>query len=146
MIRGYACIGLDRPKTKENIGSAIRAAFCYDARLIVVSQARLKRSITDTVKGYRHLPVQRVDDLVSAIPYDCIPVAVELVDDASSLVDYRHPQRAFYIFGPEDGQIRKDILGHCRDKIMVPMRGCMNLAAAVNVILYDRMAKQARAA
>lgn len=30
----------------------------------------------------------------------------------------------------------------CRDIIYVPTNGCMNLAATVNVILYDRMAKE----
>lgn len=142
MSRGYACIGLDRPKTRENVGSAIRAAFVYDAALVVVSQARLKRANTDPQHGYRHVPVQSVDDLVAAIPFDCIPVAVELLEDAQSLVGYKHPERAFYVFGPEDGQIRKDILAHCRDKVMIPRPRCMNLAATVNVVLYDRMAKE----
>lgn len=141
MTRGFACVGLDRPKSAINIGAAIRAAYCYEARLLIVSQARMKRSATDTQQGYRHFPVQETDNLLSLIPFDCVPVAVEIVDGAISLPDYAHPQRALYIFGPEDGQIRKDILARCRDKIVVPTRFCMNLAATVNVVLYDRLAK-----
>jgi tRNA(Leu) C34 or U34 (ribose-2'-O)-methylase TrmL len=79
------------------------------------------------------------------IPYDCVPVAVDLVDGAHSLPNYRHPERAFYVFGPEDGTLGKAVIDRCRDKIMVPTRFCMNLAATVNVILYDRLAKGARA-
>jgi tRNA(Leu) C34 or U34 (ribose-2'-O)-methylase TrmL len=63
------------------------------------------------------------------------------VAGAKSLVDYKHPPRAFYIFGPEDNSLKKQITNFCRDTIYVPTNGCMNLAATVNVILYDRLAK-----
>ena len=64
------------------------------------------------------------------------------VDDARDLTTYTHPERAFYIFGPEDGTLGKSITERCRDRILVPTKHCMNLAACVNVILYDRLAKQ----
>ncbi len=41
----------------------------------------------------------------------------------------------------ETGNCGKRILDRCRDRVMVPTKFCMNLAATVNVILYDRMAK-----
>ena len=87
----------------------------------------------------------RGDDLFALIPYDALPVAVDLVDGAVSLIDYQHPERAFYIFGPEDSTLGKDVTARCRDKLMVPTRFCMNLAATVNVVLYDRLAKAERA-
>ena len=46
-------------------------------------------------------------------------------------------------FGPEDGTLGPEILAWCRDVVYVPTRYCMNLAATVNVVLYDRAAKQA---
>ena len=64
------------------------------------------------------------------------------VEGATSLVDYIHPERAFYIFGAEDATLGERVLSRCRDVIYVPTSGCMNLAATVNVVLYDRMAKQ----
>ena len=70
-------------------------------------------------------------------------VAIELVEGAKELPSYAHPLRAFYIFGPEDGTLGKSVLSWCRDVVMVPTAHCMNLAATVNVVLYDRMAKEA---
>lgn len=143
LMRGYACVALHMPKTTINVGSAMRAAYVYDARLIVTSGRRYQPVAADTMKAYRHIPFLQADDVFEVIPYDCVPVAVDLVDDACPLPRYRHPERAFYVFGPEDGTLGGEVLRRCRDKIMVPTRQCMNLAATVNVVLYDRLAKQA---
>ena len=67
---------------------------------------------------------------------------MDLVDGASPLYDYKHPERAFYVFGAEDATLRARVLDKCRDRIYVQMDvGCMNLAACVSVVLYDRSAK-----
>lgn len=140
--RGYAAIGLHFPKTPANVGSVLRAAGIYGAAMVATSGHRYSRAPTDTMKHYRHLPLIQCDDLRSVIPFDCVPVAVDLVDTARSLIGYTHPERAFYVFGPEDGTLGKPTLEWCRDVIYVPTNGCMNLAACVNVVLYDRMAKR----
>jgi tRNA(Leu) C34 or U34 (ribose-2'-O)-methylase TrmL len=75
------------------------------------------------------------------IPYDCVPVAVERRADAQPLPEYVHPDRAFYIFGPEDGSLGPDVLRWCRDLVVIPTEYSLNLAAAVNIVLYDRIAK-----
>lgn len=149
MTRGFACIGLDNPKSGVNVGSVMRAAFIYDVALVVVSGPRFKRFKhfpTDTMKAWRHMPVVEADDVFDALPHDCVPVAVDLLPGARPLPTYRHPERAFYIFGAEDATLGKRIIDRCRETIVVPTKDCMNLAACVNVILYDRLAKQARAA
>lgn len=141
MNRGFAAIGLLQPKDALNVGSALRAAYCYDAAFVATTGRRYKGSATDTLKGHRHLPLLHFDDLHAALPFDCVPVAVDLVPGAQSLFTYKHPQCAFYVFGPEDGTLGAQTLEWCRDVVYVPMNGCMNLAAAVNVVLYDRAAK-----
>lgn len=142
--RGYAAVGLFRPKDPSNVGAVLRAAHVYDAALIAIHGDRTPvTSRADTTKAYRHVPVLRGDDLFALCPYDCVPVAVDLVQDAIALPAFRHPERAFYIFGPEDGTLGKQHLDRCKYAVMVPTRFCMNLAATVNVILYDRMAKEA---
>jgi len=144
--RGFAAIGLHMPKTPANIGAVLRAAGCYGATMVAVSGNRYRRAATDTQAAYRHLPLIHCDDLHAVVPFDCVPVAVDLIDGATPLQEYQHPERAFYVFGPEDGTLGKSITGWCRDTIYVPTRFCMNLAATVNVILYDRTAKQLRRA
>lgn len=146
-MRGYAAIGLVSPKHAVNVGSVLRAAYCYNAKMVAIQGDRTPiRSCADTMKAWRHMPVLRSDDLHSLIPYDAIPVAVDLVPDAVALPAYQHPQRAFYVFGPEDGTLGSKTLDWCPQRIMVPTRFCMNLAATVNVVLYDRMAKADRCA
>lgn len=144
-MRGYAAIGLHQPKTPSNVGSVLRAAGCYDAAMVAMTGSRFKKAATDTMAQWRHMPLIETDDLRNIIPYSCVPVAVDLIPGARSLTDYIHPERAFYVFGPEDGTLGKDVLAWCRDVIYVPTAGCMNLAACVNVILYDRMAKMMKA-
>lgn len=142
MMRGYSSIGLFRPKDRNNIGGVMRAAMVYGASMVAIQGDRSAvSSSADTTKAWRHIPVLRGGDLFEMVPYDCVPVAVDLIEDAVPLPRFQHPERAFYIFGPEDGTLGKQHTDRCRWKVMVPTRFCMNLAATVNVILYDRLAK-----
>lgn len=144
-MRGFSSIGLVRPKDHANVGAVLRAAFCYDVAMVAIQGDRTPvRSHVDTPQAWKHIPVLRGDDIHALIPFDAVPVAVDLVDGAVSLPSFQHPQRAFYVFGPEDGTLGRSVLDWCPHRVMVPTRACMNLAAAVNVVLYDRMAKAER--
>lgn len=146
--RGFAAVGLWHPKDKANVGGTLRAAYCYGAQLVAVEGARNDsvRHGTNTFRAWRHIPTLLVDSLRHAIPFDCIPVAVDLIEGAVPLPSYQHPARAFYVFGPEDGTLGRAVLDWCPHRVMVPTRECMNLAATVNVVLYDRVAKAMRSA
>lgn len=143
-MRGFACIALDNPKYSANVGGALRAAQVYGASLVVVAGSRFGRTPTDTMEAYRHIPVVRTTDVFAALPFDCVPVGVDIVEGAEPLPQYDHPERAFYIFGAEDATLGARILDRCRDRVMIPTDWCMNLAATVNVVLYDRLAKASR--
>jgi len=140
-VRGFCGIGLDNPKSNINVGAALRAAGVYGASFVAASGGRWTSDKTDTMKSYRHLPLLRPENLRDLLPYDCVPVAVDLIEGAIALPEYKHPERAFYIFGAEDATLGERITGWCRDTIYIPTNGCMNLAATVNVVLYDRLAK-----
>lgn len=144
-MRGFASIGLHMPKTAANVGSVIRAAMCYEAASVAISGERIGarqiKHAANTTKGHRHIPVMR-GDLRDLIPYGAVPVAVDLVDGATPLPEFVHPMSAYYVFGPEDGTLGKAILDWCPMRVMVPTALCMNLAATVNVVLYDRMVKR----
>lgn len=139
-MKGYACIGLDNPKDPLNVGAAMRAVGAYNAAMLAVRGNRFNRK-TDTHKSYRHIPLLFCDNLHDVIPYDCVPVAVDMVDGAIPLPEYKHPERAFYVFGAEDATLGHRVISWCRDVVYVPTSFCMNLAATVNVVLYDRMLK-----
>lgn len=141
--RGYSAIGLCQPKTAANVGSVLRAAHCYGASLVASSGIRFKPTAgTNTPQAHRHIPFLRVEDIFSAVPYDCIPVVVEMEEGATPIQDFIHPERAFYILGPEDGSVPKDVSSLCPLHVYIPTRDCMNLAATANVILFDRMMKR----
>lgn len=143
--RGFSAIGLVRPKNAENIGHVLRAAYCYRASLVAVQGDRTPiRSYIDTPKAWRHIPVIRGENLHEMIPFDAMPIAVDIVPDAIELPAFQHPQRAFYIFGPEDGTLGSSVLDWCADRVLIPTRHCLNLGMTVNVVLYDRMAKHNR--
>lgn len=140
--RGFASIGLYNPKTNENVGAVLRAAMCYEAALVVIQGQRYTHSRTDTMSGYKHIPLQTTEDLMESIPFSATPVAIEFIESATPLPHFTHPDSAFYIFGPEDGSIPKHMLDRCKHKVFVPTAFCMNLAACVNVLLYDRLMKR----
>ena len=142
--RGFAGVGLYNPKTESNIGGAMRAASCYAANFIAIQGHRIRRFPADTPRTYRHIPCFTTKNLISAVPHDCEPVAIEIVKGARPLENYTHPERAFYIFGPEDGSLPKEILSKCRDIVYIDTNVCMNLAATVNVVLYDRHMKEVK--
>lgn len=139
-----AYIGLVNPKSPSNVGAVMRAAGCYGVQSVFYSGERFDRArkfATDTKNISEKILLQGVDDLKQALPEGVKVVAVELIEGASPLTRYQHPESAFYIFGPEDGSLGKDILKWCDDVVYIPTKGCMNLAATVNVVLYDRLAK-----
>ena len=78
------------------------------------------------------------------MPLGAIPIAVERLPGALPLPKFCHPERAFYVFGPEDDTLNNTIVKRCNYTVMIPTAYCMNLAATVNVVLYDRLAKAAK--
>lgn len=146
-LRGYSCVGIWEPKNPANVGAVLRAAGCFGVDLIALQGTRYKHrhTFTDTQKAWRHIPMIETSDLWSLLPRECVGVAVDIVEGAIELPQYVHPERAFYVFGGEDRTLDQRILGWCRDKVVIPSRFCLNLGAAVNVVLYDREAKSRRA-
>ena len=140
-MRGYSAIGLINTKTEANVGGALRGAYCFGASIVVIQGARYKRIATDTMATYRSIPLIETDDIYSLVPFDCIPVCVEINEKSRCITNFIHPERAFYIFGPEDGSVPKNIMDRCKHIISIPTKHCLNLASTVNVVLYDRLLK-----
>jgi tRNA(Leu) C34 or U34 (ribose-2'-O)-methylase TrmL len=137
-------LGIMNPKSPQNMGSIMRAAGCYGVDAVYYTgqrYARAKTFATDTQDVALKLPCIGVDKLHLIVPRGATVVAVELVEGAQPLPYFQHPANAFYIFGPEDGSISQHTLSWCDHVVYIPTKGCMNLAATVNVLLYDRLAK-----
>ena len=119
MPASFVSIGLINPKSPSNVGAVMRAAGCYQADEVRYTGSRYDRAArfhTDTKDASLRIPLKGMPDLLADLPEHTRVICVELVEGATALP-------AFY----------------------VPTIGCMNLAASVNVLLYDRLAKSARA-
>ena len=137
-------IGLCNPKSPSNVGSVMRAVGCYSADEVRYTGERFDRATkyhTDTKNYTSKVPLKRVNDLCAELPAGYEIVCVELVLGAIPLPEFKHPENAIYIFGPEDGSTPQDIVDKAHHVVYVPTTGCMNLAASVNVVLYDRLSK-----
>ncbi|SIS76075.1 RNA methyltransferase [Neptunomonas antarctica] len=146
MKRLNVCIGLSNPKSPTNVGAVMRAAGCYRVDAVFYTGERYARAAkfnTDTKDAANKIMLSGVECLLKNVPYDAKIVCVDLVEGAIPLPEYQHPENAFYIFGPEDGTIHQDVIDKADAVVYVPTVGCMNLAATVNVVLYDRLAKSA---
>ena len=149
----FVCIGLTNPKSTSNVGSVMRAAGCYEVDQVLYTGRRYDRAAkltTDTKKVRIDIPLNNVEALgvnclTQAIDAGTKIVCVDLVKGATPLPEFKHPEKAIYIFGPEDNTISQAVIDKADHVVFVPTVGCMNLAASVNVLLYDRLAKSEKA-
>lgn len=149
---------LINPKTPYNVGATIRACSIFGVpwlrwtgKRITEAEGRRKSGAAkprlpreERMKDYIGVDSQHdehaLDEFIEA---GLTPVAVEVRDSSERLHQFVHPQKAVYIFGPEDGSIAKGVLHVCHRFVRIPTvtRTPLNLAAAVNVVLYDRYCK-----
>lgn len=150
---------LINPKYPHNVGGTLRACAAFGIPQLNWSGERVKL-YDPTVKKRFRLPreerMRGYNENVSFGPVDLseqsiqrvfpfvIPVAVEVKNSFESIINFEHPEDAVYVFGPEDSGIGARYLSQCHRHIYIPTHFCLNLAACVNVVLYDRYAKRLR--
>jgi len=148
MKQSKVSIGLINPKSPENVSSVMRTAGNFRVDSVIYTGKRYPRAIelnSCTVdmsrKLSKNIPLSGVTDLIDDAPENSKIVCIELAENAIALPEYLHPDNAFYIFGPEDGSISQQDIDRADAVVYVPTVGCMNLAATVTVVLYDRLSK-----
>ncbi len=137
-------LGLDNPKNVTNVGAVLRAAGCFGVDSVFYTGVRYDKAAkfaTDTKNARSNIPLSHIDVLLDAVSVESKIVVIELVEGATSLVNYEHPQHAYYVFGPEDSSLCQTVVDRADDVVFIPTKGCLNLAASVNIVLYDRVAK-----
>ncbi|MES9851418.1 MAG: RNA methyltransferase [Candidatus Thiodiazotropha sp. L084R] len=144
MSQSNVTIGLVNPKSPINVGSVLRAAGCFQVNAIFYTGERFdraKRFQTDTKSTALQIPLTGVTSLLENTPEGHCLVCVELVEGAIPLPEFVHPEHAYYVFGPEDGTLSQATIDRADAVVYIPTTGCLNLAATVNIVLYDRLAK-----
>jgi len=148
MNKNRVSIGLSNPKSPDNVNSVRRAAGNYRIDCIFYTGSRYPRAL-NLNPGMPNInrdvslniPVIGVDDLIDQVTQDCQIICVEFAEGAMPLTEFVHSENALYIFGPEDGTISQKVIDRADSVVYIPTVGCMNLAATVNVVLYDRLSK-----
>jgi len=141
MSRGYFGVALHNPKFEVNVGSLLRTAYLLEADFFSTIGSRYKEQASDTLKSTRHIPLFEHDSFehfYENLPKGCQLVGVEMDDAADLLENFKHPQRAVYLFGSEDNGLPRKVLNKCHSVIKLRGKHSMNLACAGSIVLYHR--------
>lgn len=141
-------IALINPKYPRNVGMVVRLASClgisqvwYTGNRIKLEEGhRLPRE--ERMRGYGEIDLIQNDYFFDCFPKDVVPVAIEVRENSEMLHNFEHPEKALYVFGPEDGSIPASYIRHCHRIVTIPTRHCLNLATAATAVLYDRLSKR----
>lgn len=140
----YFGIGVFRPKTQENIGTLWRTAYVMGASFIFIIDGRYKKMSSDVLKVWSKIPLFQFDNIeafMNTVPYSCKLVGIEIDNNASPLITYQHPPRAFYLLGSEDNGLTKELKDKCHDLVILPGDTSLNVSVAGSIVIYDRVAK-----
>ena len=139
-----SAIILNDPKYPHNVATIIRACSCFGVKNLLWSGDRVDPGPYDRLpreermKGYKDVSWKRTDRPFDMIEKNVTPVCVELVPGSQNLVQFKHPENAVYVFGPEDGSVQQTFRRFCHHFVFIPAKHCLNLSAAVNIILFHR--------
>jgi len=145
--RGYFAIGAERMSKSLNLGNLMRSAHGFGASFTFTVGAtyRALEAFADTSKTQLHLPHYNWSSLDEmALPQGCKLVGVELLDTAVDLPSFRHPLKAAYVLGPEQGSLSEELLARCDHVVRIPTSFCVNVAMAGAIVMYDRTRSLAR--
>jgi tRNA(Leu) C34 or U34 (ribose-2'-O)-methylase TrmL len=143
-----AAVLLINPKYPHNVAQAIRACAAYGVPDLRYTGSRMDTSLRgfgrlpreERMKGYKAVKWERSFNPFADFP-DYTPVAIEVRENCEMLQHFQHPEKALYVFGPEDGSLTSTTLRHCHRFVAVPTLHCLNLSMTVGTVLYDRLAK-----
>ena len=146
-----SAIGLINPKYPHNLGQIVRIAGCYWANRIWYTGERMDAQLNgssrlpreERIRDYAHVKWEHRERFITpAVDEGYTPVCVEFRPNRSeSIIYFEHPEKALYVFGPEDGSIPRGIATACHRFIHIPTNHCLNLSVAVSTVLYDRFQK-----
>lgn len=148
MKKSNVSIGLINPKSPYNVSSIMRTAGNFSVDNVFYTGKRYPRALMRNPglpdmhrKVGQTISLTEVSSVIDDAPKDVRLICVEFAENAIPLPEFQHPDNAFYIFGPEDGTITQEVIDSADAVVYVPTINSMNLAATVNVVLYDRLAK-----
>ena len=132
---------LDQTKHAHNVGMTLRIAGCFCISDVVVTGPRILREVEELNRipreerhrFYADVHLSHTNDPLKLLAPDVVPVAVEYRPNSEMIYDFEHPEKAVYIFGPEDRNVSPEFLSRCHRFLKVDTAQCLNLAVAVGI-------------
>ncbi len=143
--RGYFALGVEGLSKAHNAGALTRTAHAFGAAFFFVIGGKISQkdiSTVDTSAAAEHLPCFHYETPAQlTLPQECPLIGVELTENAVFLPRFRHPRRAAYVLGPENGSLSPEIQARCQELVQIPTRFCLNVGLAGAILMYDRHLK-----
>jgi tRNA(Leu) C34 or U34 (ribose-2'-O)-methylase TrmL len=139
---------LINPKYMRNVGGVLRSCSCTGIDNLLWTGTRVNPHDYDRLpreermRGYADVQWGVHNKPLDVLERGIVPVAVEVVENAEALNDFIHPERAVYMFGPEDGSIPQVYRALAHRFIKIPAYHCFNLSVAVGIVLGHRICQR----
>ncbi len=141
---GYFGIGIEHPKTPENLGVLWRSAQNFGASFIFTVGHRYSKQACDThdaVKAIPYFHYKDFEEFYSHLPKGAMIIGVELDERAVDLKDFKHPRNCVYLLGAEDHGLTKNAIHKSHHLVKFNTPKSLNVAVAGSIIMYDRNVK-----
>jgi tRNA G18 (ribose-2'-O)-methylase SpoU len=128
-----------------NIATVVRNANAFVAKCLwIVGRKKFDRRGTCGTHKYEHIHnAESIDEVLAHYPKHNV-VAIDNVESASPINDYRWHQRSIVIFGQEQIGVSNNSLARAADIVYIPQMGStrsLNVGTASGIAMYDYMTK-----
>ena len=150
----YFGVGIVGETKDAHHGTLLRSSYQYGASFIcTIGGKHSKHTMrdTDTSKAWCYIPIfsyPTVEKLTNCAPYNCPWVACIDGPGGIPLNEFKHPQRALYLFPGDDDTLLQTILPKCKFHISPPRstkyKGAELTTSPIfgSMVLYDRHVKE----
>ncbi len=141
---GFFGIGILNTTDEINIGTLWRSAYILGASFIFTVGKKYQLEGSDVTKAWTKIPLyhyQTFEELKENLPFSTQLIAVEMGEEAKSINEFEHPDRAVYLLGNEISGLPQQTIKECQSVIKLPGEHSLNVAVSGSIVMYDRMNK-----
>jgi len=132
--------GIYNPKDATNLGHVIRSAHAFAIPFVfhIGGSVGWHNIKTDTTKGARWIVCGEYESVEHMrLDFPQIPIiGIEIDPNAKSIMEFRPPRRAIYLFGREDEGIPPDVLAKLDEVVQIPTVVPLNVGITSALVMF----------